>query len=189
MAAQHDATLAGGVNTNNDLACSLISSLTLGLVHPDDDHAFVPPDTHQFVDGTNAPPRQLAQHDHALDVVVLKQAYIRAHLRDGAHVHHHHVFQLRITMLVKPTRERHLLSCSADRCPLVLSREFWSWKVWSGGPKFSLENMVRLVKNRSGLKTLILSHLSATGEYKTTLNQRRICLGNSQRTWGSLKQN
>ena len=96
-----------------------ISSLTLGLVHPDDDHAFVPPDTYQFVDGTNAPPRQFAQHDHALDVVVLKQAYIRAHLRDGAHVHHHHVFQLRITMLVKPTRERHLLSCSADRCPLV----------------------------------------------------------------------
>ena len=84
------------------------SSLTLGLIHPDDDHAFVPPDAHQFVDGTNAPPRQLAQHDHALDVVVLEQAYIRAHLRDGAHVHHHHVFQLRVAMLVEPTRERHL---------------------------------------------------------------------------------
>ena len=39
------------------------------------------------------------------------------------------------------------------------------------------------------VKTLILGHLSATGEYKTTLNQRRIRLGNSQRTWGSLKQN
>ena len=42
-----------------------------------------------------------------------------------------------------------------------LSREFWSWKsVWSAGPKFSLENMVRLCKNWSVLKTLVLRLLS-----------------------------
>ena len=41
-----------------------------------------------------------------------------------------------------------------------LSREFWSWKFRSAGPKFSLENMVRLYKNWSGLKTLVLRLLS-----------------------------
>ena len=71
----------------------------------------------------------------------------------------------------------------------VLSREFWSCKFWSGGPKFSLDYVVCLMKNLSGLKTLILGHLSSTREYKMTLNQQRICLGNSQCTWGSLKQN
>ena len=35
---------------------------------------------------------------------------------------------------------------------LVMSREYWSWKFWSAGPIFSLENMVRLCKNWSGLK-------------------------------------
>ena len=53
----------------------------------------------------------------------------------------------------------------------VLSREF---KFWSRGPKFSLENVVHLVKNQSGLKMLILSHLSPTGEYKMTANQRMV---------------
>ena len=33
--------------------------------------------------------------------------------------------------------------------PSGLSREFWSWKIWSPGPKFSLENMVRLLKTPS----------------------------------------
>ena len=33
-----------------------------------------------------------------------------------------------------------------------MSREYWSWKFWSAGPIFSLENMVRLCKNWSGLK-------------------------------------
>ena len=42
----------------------------------------------------------------------------------------------------------------------VLSREFWSWKFRSAGPKFSLENMVRLCKNWSELKTLVLRLLS-----------------------------
>ena len=44
------------------------------------------------------------------------------------------------------------------------------------GPKFSLENMVHL------LKTLVLGLLSQTEEYKTTPNQRRVSLGNSQCT-------
>ena len=57
-----------------------------------------------------------------------------------------------------------------------MSREFWSWKFWSPGPKFSLDNTVRLLKNRSGLKTLILGLLSQTREYKTTENQRRVSL-------------
>ena len=67
-----------------------------------------------------------------------------------------------------------------------LSREFWSWKFWSPGPKFSLENMVRLLKNLSWLKTPTLGLLSQTRDYKTTANQRRVSLvtlnapGNSQ---------
>ena len=38
----------------------------------------------------------------------------------------------------------------------MLSREFWSWKFWSPGPKFSLENMVHLLKNQSGLETSLV---------------------------------
>jgi len=35
----------------------------------------------------------------------------------------------------------------SDHTRAVLSREYWSWKFWSAGPIFSLENMVRLCKN------------------------------------------
>ena len=34
-----------------------------------------------------------------------------------------------------------------------------NFEFWSPGPKFSLENIVRLLKNRSGLKMLILGLL------------------------------
>ena len=49
-----------------------------------------------------------------------------------------------------------------------LSREFWSWKFWSAGPKFSLENVVRLCKNWSGLKTPFYAFFH---EYNTTRQQ------------------
>ena len=54
---------------------------------------------------------------------------------------------------------------------IVLSREFWSWKFWSPGPKFSLENMVCLLKNWSGKKTLILGLFLKQENIKRTVNQ------------------
>ena len=68
----------------------------------------------------------------------------------------------------------------------ILSQEFWSWKFWSAGPKFSLENMVRLCNNWSGLKTLVL-RLLFWKEHNTTNSSTKGSLGNSQRTWRSRK--
>ena len=56
--------------------------LTFVLVDPDDDDALVASDPDQLVDGADTPARQLTQQDHALDVVVLQQVDVRAHLRD-----------------------------------------------------------------------------------------------------------
>ena len=42
----------------------------------------------------------------------------------------------------------------------IMYRDVRSWKFWSPRPKFSVENMVRLMKNRSGLKTFILGLFS-----------------------------
>ena len=52
--------------------------------------------------------------------------------------------------------------------------------------KFSLENMVRLCNNWSGLKTLVLRLLSLR-EHNTTSSSTKGSLGNSQRTWRSPK--
>ena len=41
-------------------------------------------------------------------------------------------------------------------------------RIWSPGPKFSLQNTVHLLKNWSGLKTLVLGLLSQTGDSKST---------------------
>ena len=54
-------------------------------------------------------------------------------------------------------------------------------EIWSPGPKFSLENMVRLLKNRSGLKTLILGLLLKQENIKRQqINEGQA--SNSQRT-------
>ena len=63
----------------------------------------------------------------------------------------------------------------------ALSREYWSWKFWSAGPIFSLENMVRLCKNWSGLKDarFTSSFLNRTQHDSSSTKGN---LGNSQRT-------
>ena len=85
----------------------------------------------------------------------------------------------------------HIPAISQTRAANVaMLQEFWSWrKFWSPGPKFSQENMVRLLKNWSRLKTLILGLLLKQENIKRTVNHRRVGLGNSQRTWRSLKHN
>lgn len=80
-------------------------ALTLLLVHSDDDHAFVATDADEFVDGADSPTRQLAEEDHALDVVVLQQADVGAHLGDGPDVHHDDVIHLWEPVLVEATVE------------------------------------------------------------------------------------
>lgn len=78
---------------------------TFLFVHSDNHDTLVASDADEFVDGADATTRELAQQDHSLDVVVLQQADVSAHLGDGAHVHHHHILHLRETVLVKPTAE------------------------------------------------------------------------------------
>ena len=48
----------------------------------------------RLVDGADTSTRQLAEEDHALDVVVLQEADVGAHLGDGPHVHHHDILHL-----------------------------------------------------------------------------------------------
>ena len=45
---------------------------TLLLVDTEDDDDFVAADADEFLDGADAPPRELGEQDHALDVVVLE---------------------------------------------------------------------------------------------------------------------
>eukprot|EP00967_Tisochrysis_lutea_P022070 scaffold25142_cov26-Tisochrysis_lutea.AAC.1 len=40
----------------------------------------------ELVDGTDAPPGQLRQQDHALNAIVLQQAHIGTHLRNLGHL-------------------------------------------------------------------------------------------------------
>lgn len=80
-------------------------TLTFLLVDSDDDDALVAADADELVDGADTSAGQLAQEDHALDVVVLQQADVGPHLGDRPHVHHHDVVHLREPVLVKPTAE------------------------------------------------------------------------------------
>ena len=82
---------------------------TLILVATQHDDDLVPADTDELVDRTNTTARELRQQDHALDVVVLEQRHIGAHLGDAAHVHHDEIIDLRVLLLVVPTLERSLL--------------------------------------------------------------------------------
>lgn len=64
----------------------------------------------KFVNRPNTPPGQFRQQDHALDIIILQQVNVRAHLRDATHRHHHNILDLRVLLHVKPTREHHLFS-------------------------------------------------------------------------------
>lgn len=72
--------------------------LTLLFVHSDDHHALIASDPNELVDGADTLTWQLAQQDHALNVVVLQQTD-----GDGAHVPHQHILHLREPVLVEPT--------------------------------------------------------------------------------------
>ena len=83
------------------------SSERHSLINPDDDNGFRPSHPDQLVYAPDSPPAQLRQQDHALDVVVLQQVDVRPHVGDRADVHHHHVIDLRVLLLVKTTRDNH----------------------------------------------------------------------------------
>lgn len=55
-------------------------SPTFLLIHTNDHHAFIASDPDEFVDGSDSSSGELAEQDHSLDVVVLQQAHISAHL-------------------------------------------------------------------------------------------------------------
>ena len=77
------------------------------LVNPDHHDRLCPSDPDQFVDTPDSPPAQLGQQDHALDVVVLEQVDVGAHVRDRTDVDHHHVVDLGVLLLVEPARDNH----------------------------------------------------------------------------------
>ena len=79
----------------------VLVSLTLVLVDPHDDDGLSFAHSDELVDGADAPPGELGQQDHALDVVILEQADVGAHLRDLTHRHHHHVVDLGKFLRVK----------------------------------------------------------------------------------------
>lgn len=79
--------------------------LTFFFVYSDDDHTLVAAYADELVDRADTSTRQLAQEDHALDVVVLQQADVGAHLGDGPDVHHHNILHLWEPVLVKSTAE------------------------------------------------------------------------------------
>ena len=82
-----------------------LPALTLLFVDSDDDHTLVAAYADELVDGADTSTGQLAQEDHALDVVVLQKADVGAHLSDGPHVHHHNIIHLWEPVLVKSTAE------------------------------------------------------------------------------------
>lgn len=84
---------------------TLQPALTLLFVYSDDNHALIAAYADELVDGADTSTRQLAEEDHALDVVVLQKADVGAHLGDGPHVHHHDILHLWEPVLVKSTAE------------------------------------------------------------------------------------
>ena len=74
---------------------------------PDDNDWLCSSDSDQLVDGPDSSSGQLGEEDHALDVVVLQQMDVRAHVGDGPDVDHDHVLHFRELLLVESTGERH----------------------------------------------------------------------------------
>jgi len=76
---------------------------TFVFVYPNDDHAFIPANSDEFVDGSDSPSRQFTEQDHAFDVVVFQEVHISPHLSDGRHRHHHDILTLWELVLIEPT--------------------------------------------------------------------------------------
>ena len=51
----------------------------------------------------DTPPGKLREKDHALDVVILEQVDVGAHVGDGPDVDHHNIVDLGKLLLVKST--------------------------------------------------------------------------------------
>lgn len=88
---------------NSFLAEPTTTADTFLFVNSYDHDALVPADADEFVYGADASPGQLAQEDHALDVVVLQEADVGSHLSNGPNIDHHHIFHLWEFVLVEST--------------------------------------------------------------------------------------
>lgn len=75
------------------------------FIHTDHHHTFVAPDPDEFVDGSDSSSGELTEQDHPLDVVVLQQTHIGAHLCYRSDIDHHHIFHLWKPVLVESTAE------------------------------------------------------------------------------------
>mmetsp|Transcript_38779 Transcript_38779/g.92846 ORF Transcript_38779/g.92846 Transcript_38779/m.92846 type:complete len:238 (+) Transcript_38779:395-1108(+) len=78
------------------------------------------PDPDQLVHRADAAARELREQDHALDVVILEQAHVRAHLRDRTHLHHHDVVDLGKLVRVHPAVHRVGLATIVHVQPVIL---------------------------------------------------------------------
>jgi hypothetical protein len=81
----------------------------LVAVHTEHDGGLLAADLDERGDGANAAAGKLGEEDHALDIVVLEQGDVRAHVGDVLHLDHHGRVHLGEPRLVHPALEvRHL---------------------------------------------------------------------------------
>lgn len=80
-----------------------LRQVDVALVPVDAQHDgdLVAPHADQLLHGPDPPPRELAQQDHPVRVVVLQQLHVRPHLRDLLHVHHHQLLYLGVLRFVE----------------------------------------------------------------------------------------
>lgn len=74
--------------------------VALLLVDPEDHDGLDAADLDEAADGPDPAARELGEEDHALDVVVLEQGNVGAHVGDGLDLYHHRHVHLRVLGLV-----------------------------------------------------------------------------------------
>ena len=82
---------------------TLILLKSLLLINPKDHHGLDASHLDQATHTMNPTPRELGEEDHALNVVVLEQVDIRAHVEDVIDLNHHRHVHFRVLHFVHAT--------------------------------------------------------------------------------------
>lgn len=79
--------------------------VSLLLVDTKDHDGLDAADLDEAADAANTAPRELGEEDHALDVVVLEEGHVRAHVGDVLHLYHYRRVHLRVLGFVHAALE------------------------------------------------------------------------------------